>query len=124
MTRTSCSPPAPAVAATALPREYRKYHSTQTMVTAPSAVTAIWAGVMNSSLAHLCRRGSRLGFDGKLDPHGVERAPDEHERDGQEHGGQDEAQRGAALGGERHRQLDREQSEQRRELDDRIHRDR
>src|SRR5688572_27102219 len=117
MTRTSWIPLAPAVAATAVPREKRKYQSTQTMATAPSAVTAIWMGVMNSSLA------DRL-FDGVLDAHRVERPPHEHQRDHEERARQHEAQRGAALRGERDGQLHREQAEQRGELDDRVHRDR
>src|SRR5206468_525479 len=119
MTRTSCTPPATAVAATALPREKRKYHSTQTMATAPSAVTAIWVEVMRPPLplADPSLRGRRL------DAHGVEGAPHERQRDHEERAGEHQAQRGAALGGQRNRQLHRQQTEQGGELDDRIHRD-
>src|SRR5256885_4454339 len=124
MTRTSWTPPAPGLAATALPREKRKYHSTQTMATAPSAVTVSWVDVTYPSLAHLHARGSASGRSGGFDPHGVERAPHERQRNDEERPGEHETQRGAALGRERHRQLDRQQAEERRELDDRIHRDR
>src|SRR3989449_6752034 len=114
---------APAVAATAVPREKRKYHSTQTMATAPSAVTAIWVDVTWPSLAHLHARGSASGLCGGFDAHGVEGAPHECQCDNQERAGEHETQRGPALRRERHRQLDREQAEERREFDDRIHRD-
>src|SRR5260221_14333271 len=116
MTRTSWTPLAPAVAATAFPRGRRKYHSTQTMATAPSAVTAIWADVTRPSLPH--RR-----LHGGVDPHGVERGPDEYQRDDQEGPGEHETQRRAAFRRGGHRELDRQQPEQRRELDDGIHRD-
>src|SRR5712675_2368766 len=124
MTCTSWTPPAPAVAAIAFPREKRKYHSTQTMATAPSAVTTIWVDVTRPSLACLCARGSAPGRPGRFDPHGVERAPHERQRDEKECAGKHETQRSAPLRRERNRELDREQAEERRELDDRIHRDR
>src|SRR2546423_14711764 len=81
VTRTSCTPipPALVVARTPVPRENRKYHSTQTMATAPNAVTMIWVGVMGLALAHLhARARSRCRpADGGFDAHGVERAPHE-----------------------------------------------
>src|SRR6266516_710640 len=101
----------------AVPREERKYHSTQTMATAPSAVTMIWVDVSTSSLAHLRARGSASSRGGGFDPHGVERAPHEGQRDDEERPREHQAQRRAALGGQRHRELDREQAEQRGELD-------
>ena len=57
----------------------------------------------------------------RLDPHPVERAVDEEQGDREE-----ERPPGTALvrPGQRDRQLDGEQAEQRRELDDRVHRDR
>src|SRR2546426_5150097 len=87
------------------------------MATAPSVVTTTWVDVTTSSLA-------RLGPDHVLDPHRVERAPDERQRDDEERPCEHQAQRGTAPGGQRYRQLDGEQAKQRRKLDDRIHSDR
>src|SRR5262245_3605248 len=112
VTRTSCTPPADVVAPTGVPREKRKYHSTQTMAAAPSAVTASWADVTEPPLMHLharsCLRRLRAAPDRGLDSHGVEGPPHECEGDQEERSGQHEAQRRAALRGERHRQLDGE----------------
>src|SRR3989442_3267674 len=94
------------------------------MATAPSAVTAIWVDVTTSSLAHLRARGSASSLWGGFDPHGVERAPHERQRDDEERPREHQAQGGPASGGQRDRQLDREQAKQRREFDDRVHRDR
>src|SRR6266576_3331168 len=117
MTRTSWIPPVAVVASVAVPREYRKYQSTQAMAAAPSAVTATWVLVTESPSAQRFRRR-------RFDPHGVERAPDEHQGNHQERGREHEAQRRAPLGGQRDGELDGEESEQRRELDDGIHGDR
>src|SRR5512146_3050398 len=59
-----------------------------------------------------------------LDSHTVERAVHEEQCDHEEHPREHVAQHRTALLGERHCQLDGEQSEERRELDDRIERDR
>src|SRR5882672_2364477 len=108
--RTSCTPPV-AVAATADPRDHRKYHNTHAMAAAPAAVTAIWAGVI--------KRTSPREGPACLDPHAVERAPHKYERHGEEPGRQEMAQGGATLRRQRNGELDRQQPEQRRELDDR-----
>src|SRR5689334_18406158 len=109
---TSCTAPAPArAAATAARREKRKYHSTQTIAPAPSAVTAICAMLTPPAL---------LG----LDAHAVERPPHEHHRHREEERGGHAGQPGAVLSGEGHRELDGEQPEEGGEFDDRIHRHR
>src|ERR1051326_7154019 len=70
-------------------------------------------------------RADSLGLDNAADSHPVERAPDEEGRDEEEDGGQDVVDRVVAAAAEnRERQLDREQAEERRELDDRVHRHR
>src|SRR5205085_7863871 len=60
-----------------------------------------------------------------LDPHSVERAPDEEERDEEESTGQIMRQGRVAVVtfGETHSQLNSQKTEQRRELDDRVERD-
>src|SRR5205807_6973488 len=61
----------------------------------------------------------------RLDPHSVERAPDEEERDEEESTGQIMRQGRVAVVtfGETHSQLNSQKTEQRRELDDRVERD-
>src|SRR3972149_6113832 len=65
------------------------------------------------------RRGSPA-----TDAHGIERPPDEDDRDAEEPRGQKAGQRRAALGRERDGELHRQQAEERGEFDDRIHGDR
>src|SRR5262245_44102158 len=85
---------------------------------------------IRSAIGFLANSDMRLALDpGRvrnrrrtLDAHGVERPPDEDERNREERSRQDVAQAGPLLAGQRHRQLDGEQAEQRRELDDRIER--
>ena len=56
--------------------------------------------------------------------HAIERPPHEHDGNGQKHCRQQGRHQRAPFVREADRQLDRQQSEQRRELDDRVHRDR
>src|SRR5205814_5721081 len=59
-----------------------------------------------------------------LDAHGVERTPDEGYRDGQEQSRESMRESGTLIARKRNCELHREQSKQRRELDDRIERHR
>src|SRR5207302_10360980 len=56
-----------------------------------------------------------------LDPHAVERAPDEHGREQEEHQAEHPAEPRTAGGGQAHRQLDGEEAEEGGELDDGVH---
>src|SRR5512135_3131152 len=108
VTAISCTAPrSPAAGRTAGEREKRKYHSTQTMAATPSAVTTSCAVVMSVLRA--------------LDAHPVEGPPHEHYRENEERGRERVRQGRAPLAGERHRELHCQQTEQGRELDDRVH---
>src|SRR5881394_4397150 len=111
-TRTSCTPLTPAAAVSAVPRDSRKYQSTHAAAAAPAAVTAIWMVDI--------RPASPRADPVRFDPHAIERTPHEDQGHEQESGREQAAEHGAALGPERHGQLDGEEPEQRRELDDRI----
>src|SRR6187399_2673655 len=54
----------------------------------------------------------------RLDPHGVKRPPDEYQRGAQEQRGEDPGDSRPLICGQLDRQLDRQQPEERRELDD------
>src|SRR5262249_45628861 len=68
------------------------------------------------------RRSARRGLGARLDPHPVEGAVDEDERETEEDGREDRRRRRV---GALHllRELDGEEAEERRELDDRVERD-
>src|ERR687897_300275 len=97
------------------------------------AASRAWCWVM-SDPARACpgyaRRPARRhphegsGLSARLNPHPVERAVDEHERREEEGGRKPEAEPASMLRGEIHAELYGEEAEQRRELDDRVHRNR